>query len=414
MNCSSEQGQDLLRQCALGQAQFWLHFGTHTFRMSMELTPRYTERQRRIEQKTKQLKEASVSLGTLGRYSKNFKQWETFCNDFGFPVWIDELPRAQQARMVGLFAGLCASEGHNKSKTGNKCQTFDGKMAAVAFTHKAVRNAKLDYHDPEFELVAQGYKRINSQVDRKQPVTTPMLLKMRESVEFEDPLARLLWGYIVLGFFFLDRSSELWGLVTPDKSTGSDRVHCVKAQNVILRNKQGQQVDSESTLTHSVEFIFESHKGDRIGQGTVVRHYRSNHRALCPVEAARECLRVRTQWLSERKDLGPYLTSISRKTTIKKSKVADLNKTAAKNMGLAPKDYSTHSCTHRRRLCSTCGRQKRPGHPTNGPVVQLVFHSIHSSTTRNDSRRSKQHDQSLDMGAPRTKLRSARGGIQRA
>ncbi|KAE9323086.1 hypothetical protein PF008_g17450 [Phytophthora fragariae] len=150
------------------------------------------ERRRRIEEKTTQLKEAAIVNGTLGRYSKNFKFWEAFCNDFGFPVWIDELPRAQQARMVGLFAGLCASEGPNKSRAGNKYQTFDGKMAAVAFAHKAVRDARLNYRDPEFELIAQGYKRSNSQVERKQPVTTPMLLEMRRLLGPLDKQGRLL------------------------------------------------------------------------------------------------------------------------------------------------------------------------------------------------------------------------------
>ncbi|KAE9117494.1 hypothetical protein PF006_g18804 [Phytophthora fragariae] len=150
------------------------------------------EPRRRIEEKTTQLKEAAIVNGTLGRYSKNFKFWEAFCNDFGFPVWIDELPRAQQARMVGLFAGLCASEGPNKSRAGNKYQTFDGKMAAVAFAHKAVRDARLNYRDPEFELIAQGYKRSNSQVERKQPVTTPMLLEMRRLLGPLDKQGRLL------------------------------------------------------------------------------------------------------------------------------------------------------------------------------------------------------------------------------
>ncbi|OWZ02333.1 hypothetical protein PHMEG_00026121, partial [Phytophthora megakarya] len=233
----------------------WRHVNIHN-----------TERRRRIEEKTVQLKEAAITKGTLGRYSKNFKFWESFCNDFGFPVWIDKLPRAQQARMVGLYAGLCASEGHNKSRTGNKYQTFDGKMAAVAFAHKAVRNAKLNYRDPEFELIAQGYKRSNSQVERKQPVTTPMLLEMRKRLEPVDDQGRLLWGSIVLTFFFLVRSSELWGPVSTDNSTGVDRAHCVKAHNVILRDKQGHPVSPGCAQIHSVELLFESHKGDRIAQ----------------------------------------------------------------------------------------------------------------------------------------------------
>ncbi|KAG6949624.1 hypothetical protein JG687_00014735, partial [Phytophthora cactorum] len=192
-----------------------------------------TERRQRIEEKIQQLKRASVAEGTLGRYSKKVKFWESFCNNFGFPVWMRELPRAQPAMMFGLFAGLCTSEGHNKSRTGNKYQTSDGKMTAVAFAHQAVRNAKLDYHNPEFELIDQGYKRTNSQVDRKQSVTTPMLLKMREILGPMDPPGRLLWRSIILSFFFLDRCSKLWGPVPIDRSTGKDRLEKLSLQKFL-------------------------------------------------------------------------------------------------------------------------------------------------------------------------------------
>ncbi|KAL3666314.1 hypothetical protein V7S43_008566 [Phytophthora oleae] len=245
---------------------------------------------------TAQLKEAAIAKGTLGRYSKNFKFWESFCNDIGFPVWIDELPRAKQGRMVGLIAGLCASEVHNKSRTGNKYQNIDGKMAAVEFAHKAVRNAKLDYRDPEFELIAQGYKRSNSQVERKQPVTTPMLLEMRKRLGPLNEQERLRWGSIVLAFFFLHRSSELWGSMSVDSLTGNSRTHCIKAHNVILRDRQGDQVSPRSTDVHSLEVLFESHKGGRTAQGVVVRHYRSEHQVLCKSVSRYERTGPQQEW----------------------------------------------------------------------------------------------------------------------
>ncbi|KAG6944314.1 hypothetical protein JG687_00017936 [Phytophthora cactorum] len=52
-------------------------------------------------------------------------------------------------------------------------------MAAVNFAHKSIRNARL----PEFEFIPQGYKRINSHVDRKQPVTTTMLCEMHRMLQ---------------------------------------------------------------------------------------------------------------------------------------------------------------------------------------------------------------------------------------
>lgn len=172
-----------------------------------------------------------------------------------------------------------------------------------------------------------------------------MLRKMRELIQLSEPLDQLTWGSIVLGFFFLDRSSELWGPVSTDKSAGAgaERVHCVKASNVILRDKFGNRVNPTASEAYSVEVRFESHKGDRIGQGANVRHYRSEDPVLCPVKAAQSCLQVRTLWIANKRALGPYLTSVSRKETIKKAKIANIIKTAAKHMGLSPQDYSCHS-----------------------------------------------------------------------
>ncbi|GMF53580.1 unnamed protein product [Phytophthora fragariaefolia] len=216
-------------------------------------------------------------------------------------------------------------------------------MAAVAFAHRAVRNAKLDYRDPEFELVAQGFKRAQGDVDRKQPVTTPMLLAMHSLIVGRDTESELLWGSIVLAFFFLDRSSELWGPVTTDRTTGSDRAHCVKASNVILRNRHGIQVRPGESGATSVEVIFVTHKGDRVAQGSTIRHYGTDHPILCPVKAAQQCLNIRGRWLSEGRKLGPYLTSVSDTKTIKKRQVAKLIKSAAAKLGLQKSEYSTHS-----------------------------------------------------------------------
>ncbi|ETO63885.1 hypothetical protein F444_18482 [Phytophthora nicotianae P1976] len=232
-----EWWEDLVLQNNLSSIPMFDHNKSIKDRWLVELEPQHviiSNMNLGFEAKAQQLKQAAVADGTLGRYRKNFKFWESFCKEVGQPVWIDKLHRAEQARIVGLFAGLCASEGHNRSKVGNEFQTFDGKMAAVQFAHKTVRNAKPDYHDPEFELIAQGYKRSNSQVNLKQPVIAQMLLKMREVLGTPDKRGELMCGSIILPFFFLDRSSELWGPVTIDRSTGQERVHCIKVSNVKL------------------------------------------------------------------------------------------------------------------------------------------------------------------------------------
>ncbi|OWZ02848.1 LOW QUALITY PROTEIN: hypothetical protein PHMEG_00025522 [Phytophthora megakarya] len=299
-----------------------------------------------IMESTSKLKRSSINSNSLRAYEKRFSHWEDFCGEFGFPTWINNLSQERQARIVGLFAGLCALEGHNSRKQGNKYQTFNGKMAAVAFAHKRVRNARLNYKTPEFELIARGFKRTNSSVDRKQPVTASLLLEVYRQLQNQQCQNReetdLLWGSIVIGFFFLDRSSELWGPISKDE-INEGVVHCVRAADVVLRNRYGQQTEPGSGAVSSVEIRYRSHKGDPTRQGNTIRHYRSGLQGLCPVEAAELCLLTRRKWLDRGKRLGDYLTSVDISKTISKSTVAKAIKNAAKATGAEPKEYSTHS-----------------------------------------------------------------------
>ncbi|ETN17718.1 hypothetical protein PPTG_05452 [Phytophthora nicotianae INRA-310] len=77
----------------------------------------YADRLGRITAATEQLKRAAINKSSLRTYTKKFNHWVNFCEAFGLPIWIDELPHERQARIVGLFAGRCALEGHNKSET---------------------------------------------------------------------------------------------------------------------------------------------------------------------------------------------------------------------------------------------------------------------------------------------------------
>ncbi|KAG2886420.1 hypothetical protein PC117_g25382 [Phytophthora cactorum] len=104
----------------------------------------------------------------------------------------------------------------------------------------------------------------------------------------------------------------------------------------------GRTVGPEVPGAVSVEIVYNSHKGDRMAQGVIISHYKTDNAALCPVLGARTCLQIRTQWLAKGRTLGPYLT-VSRTTTIKKSQVSHLIKAAAASLGRPRKDYLTHS-----------------------------------------------------------------------
>ncbi|KAE9334043.1 hypothetical protein PR003_g13720 [Phytophthora rubi] len=150
-------------------------------------------------QKAEQRLRDGVNLvfGSAGWHEGKSTTWSLYFHaagiDWDIPNELISVPQRKIKKMRGVLDDVARRKfGPNKSRAGNKYQTFDGKMAAVAFAHKAVRNARLNYRDPEFELIAQGYKRSNSQVERKQPVTTPMLLEMRRLLGPLDEQGRLL------------------------------------------------------------------------------------------------------------------------------------------------------------------------------------------------------------------------------
>ncbi|KAF1785808.1 hypothetical protein GQ600_27932 [Phytophthora cactorum] len=205
-------------------------------------------------------KQASIRTGTLGKYSKNFK----FGNR---SVTISDLPcesticPGQDKLGWSDYLPCCVLE------KGTTRQTFDGKVAAVAFAHKVVRNVRINYHDPEFELVSKGYKRTQGQVDRKQPVTTQMLLAIRELLGEPDKQAEVMWGSVVLGFFFLDRSSELWDLSQLTVRQGQNDTEG-RSDPKSLGGFRGDRIQLS--------------QGDRMAQGVIISHYKTDNAALCP------------------------------------------------------------------------------------------------------------------------------------
>jgi hypothetical protein len=135
----------------------------------------------------------------------------------------------------------------------------------------------------------------------------------------------------------------MWSENKVDESTNTVRSNGIKANNVVIRDCHGQEVGNPYTNAVSVEILFESHKGDRIAQGTTLRHYKSKDTTLCPVNAAIHCLVSRSQSIAAGEKLGCFLTSVSSKSTITKRSIANFIKKAAINLRLEPKLYSTHS-----------------------------------------------------------------------
>ncbi|KAF1777473.1 hypothetical protein GQ600_17109 [Phytophthora cactorum] len=291
-NCKSASGQHDLRHMPLSQARYRLHFATHTFGRRMDQTSKCDVHSRNTNScGMKQVhcrsgvwrkNETSSSSrqsqpGHLGNTAKtssfanrsvtisDFPCGSTTCPGQGKRGWLDYSPHcALQKGTTGLVEETSSRFSTERWQRWHSHTRSFGTPGSITII-------------TELEIVAKGYKRT---LDRKQPAITPMLLEMRRLLGKTDQQNEMMWESIVRGFFFLDRSSELWGPVTVNRSTGTDNVHYVRAVNVILRDRHGRQVGPEAPGAVSEEMIFDSHKGERTAQGVTIRHSKSDNSAL--------------------------------------------------------------------------------------------------------------------------------------
>ena len=168
-----------------------------------------------------------------------------------------------------------------------------------------------------------------------------MVLKIRSNIALDSKHGWcrdrkvIMWNSIVFGFFFLDRSCELWEPVKRPRSNRldneldpDDHVHGLKIKDVRL-------IDNRA-----IEVPFRSSKADRTRQGTKIRLYRSGDIDLCPVQAFIDIKRARSNIES-----------------------------SGATLGLARRGLQRHR------------------HQAHGPVSQLVFRRLHPHEAGHDQER---------------------------
>ena len=93
-----------------------------------------------------------------------------------------------------------------------------------------------------YAFFSKAFKRLSDPVLKKQPVIPAFLRLLRRRLDFMRPLQRLIWGSIVLGFFFLLRRSEYikigakqhdYCLRTTDVFFSDERLSCQLQSSVI-------------------------------------------------------------------------------------------------------------------------------------------------------------------------------------
>lgn len=140
-----------------------------------------------------------------------------------------------------LLATYCWAFGWNRKHQGNKFSTISLKLTSVRWYHQRYISIEIPW-SPQLRILLKGIQRLSDPVLKKQPVIPAFLRLLRRRLDFMRPLQRLIWGSIVLGFFFLLRRSEYikigakqhdYCLRTTDVFFSDERLSCQLQSSVI-------------------------------------------------------------------------------------------------------------------------------------------------------------------------------------
>lgn len=117
---------------------------------------------------------------------------------------------------------------------------------------------------------------------------TPAFLRLlRRSLDLRQPRHRLLWGSVLLGYFFLLRRSEY--LVVGRRRA----FYCLKATNAFFTDERGVPVRYKHAT--AVTIGLEGAKNNQYGRGARRTMRKSGDRSLCPVRALKHVLQARRE-----------------------------------------------------------------------------------------------------------------------
>ncbi|KAF1773243.1 hypothetical protein GQ600_12572 [Phytophthora cactorum] len=123
---------------------------------------------------------------------------------------------------------------HQSAQQRQSAQYHFLKLASTNWFHRRYRDLLIPTAS-RLTLLLQGIKRLSSPKQKKQPITMPFLRLLYRNLNFARPQQRLLWGIILIGYFFMLRRSE-YLMVEQAR-----HFNCLKNSNAFFSDKEGKQ-----------------------------------------------------------------------------------------------------------------------------------------------------------------------------
>ena len=237
---------------------------------------------------------------------------------------------ANNTAQMGAFAVYLWRYGTNRRLVGNTYSTIVGKLSAVRWYHK-----KLGYMpgvNAAHGLLLAGIKRMTDPVAKKHPLTPKMLRGLKKQLNLKDPKHQLLWGGLVLGYFFLLRRSEYL------KVDGKWFDYVLLLGNIRFYDTSEEQC--RPGMATMVGITLKGAKNNQYGRNEVRVQHATGDKVLCPVLAARWIMSAANHFGTS---LDEPALSTGSGYGVTAEWVIKVLKTLAKSMGLDPANYSSHS-----------------------------------------------------------------------
>jgi len=231
------------------------------------------------------LRQSALADGSQARYSRAWSQWSSWCEFMGYSFWLSEMDCARNTECVGAFTVYLRKYGMNQQQQGNNYSTIRGKLSAVFWYHR-------NYLGYEPQLTAshavlmRGIRRLSDPVAKHQPLTARILLAIHPTSDLCSPHGQLLWGGLLLGYFFLLRRSEYLHI------DGKWSNFCLQLGNILFLTQDGQPCLPRKAKIVGIRLT--GAKNNQYGREERRFQHRSGHPTLCPVKAARWILRAAT------------------------------------------------------------------------------------------------------------------------
>ena len=248
-----------------------------------------------------------------------------------FPYLLSKKNEARNTAQLGAYAVYLFQFGMNKRRKGNQFGTISGKLSAVRWYHK-----RLVGYEPGLNashgLLMAGIRRFSDPVLKKQPVTPYMLRHLHGMLDLTQPKHQLLWGGLLVGYFFLLRRSEYL------KTEGKWYPHVLNYGNINYYDNLEQLCSWKQAA--SVGILLTGAKNNQYGRNELRYQHKTGDDILCPIKAV---FWIRKAGKSFNTQLTDPAMSSGTTSGITSDLVVSMLRKLASSLGLNPALYSSHS-----------------------------------------------------------------------